>query len=673
MRCLCFPPLSYRQATGWIVVFAMAALACPSAFAAEPVDRSVPLSEAVNLEALSLVDLYGNSVMLGEHFGPRATVFAFLGVECPLAKLYGPRLSEMAAEFEDRGVRFVGINSNSQDSLVEITAFRRRQNVAIPMLKDNSGACADALGATRTPEVILVDATGQIRYRGRVDDQYGVGYVREKPTQRDLHEAIEAILSGREITQSETRAVGCLIGRPPAASGDDSITYTRDIAPLLQKHCVECHREGEIGPFSLTDYDEVAGWAETLVEVMKAERMPPWHANPEYGHFRNQRQMTPEEKETIYQWVSHGVPQGDPADLPPAQEYVTGWRLPRDPDVVVQMRDRPFPVADQGVIEYQYFVVDPGFDEDKWIAAAEVIPGNRAVVHHCIVFVRPPDEVGLRGFGWLSAYVPGQVPLVLPPGCGRRIPAGSKLVFQMHYTPIGSPQEDLTKVGIVFAEPEEITEETLTLVAINRNFQIPPGDGNYEVQATVNWMPPSGRLLALAPHMHLRGKSFRFTAHRPAEDGGMTTEVLLDVPHYDFNWQHVYELADPLPIDKGLKIEASAHFDNSVKNLVNPDPDSIVRWGDQTWQEMMVGFLDVAVPRDQKLDLPWGSRFERKARTAAERRAAGEALIDRFDKNGDDQIQRNEVPTEFAIFGFSRFDADKDGVITYDEACGTPK
>jgi hypothetical protein len=235
----------------------------------------------------------------------------------------------------------------------------------------------------------------------------------------------------------------------------------------------------------------------------------------------------------------------------------------------------------------------------------------------------------------------------------------------MHYTPTGSPQEDLTKIGMLFADPDEIEEETVTMIAINRNFRIPPRTKAYEVKASVEWMPHEGRILSLAPHMHLRGRSFRFVARRSSDGNEDSEEILLDVPNYDFNWQHVYQLAQPFTLTADLKIEATATFDNSDQNLVNPDPSATVRWGDQTWQEMMVGFLDVAVPKDAELELPYSVGGQEYTRS----QEAGDELIATFDQNGDGQLERSETPTQFAIFAFHKFDRNDDDVITRAEAC----
>jgi len=327
------------------------------------------------------------------------------------------------------------------------------------------------------------------------------------------------------------------------------------------------------------------------------------------------------------------------------------------------MGTTPFTVAAQGTIEYQYFVADPGFTEDTWIQAAEVFPGNRQVVHHAIVFIRPPELDPSQGMGWLTAYVPGQSILSLPEGQAKLVPAGSKFIFQMHYTPTGREQEDRTRVGLLLADPAKVTEQVISMLVINRDFEIPPGADNHRIDAVVDRFPKGSRLLAISPHMHLRGKSFRFNVRQ-----GDKSRILLDVPHYDFNWQHIYALETPLELKDGISIHCTGHFDNSENNLVNPDPSAVVRWGDQTWEEMMLGFMEISVPRNLKKpgevfqDRPLTEKEETEAVTAAR------DLVKRFDKNGDGRVERAEVPDSFAVFAFRRMDRDGSKTISYEEA-----
>jgi hypothetical protein len=305
--------------------------------------------------------------------------------------------------------------------------------------------------------------------------------------------------------------------------------------------------------------------------------------------------------------VKAGAQEGDKKDLPTPPTFVEGWRIGK-PDQVIHMAARPFKVPARGEVKYQYFVVDPGFKEDKWIQAAECRPGNRAVVHHIIVAITPGGRPSRAGAGldsdWLTATAPGAAPLILKEGMAKLIPAGSKLVFQMHYTPNGTPQEDKSSIGLVFADPKTVKKEVATQKAANTRLDIPPGAGNHRVEASFRFDRDS-LMIALFPHMHLRGKSFSYEAIYPSGE----REMLLDVPRYDFAWQNGYQLAEPKKMPAGTRIHCVAHFDNSDQNLANPDATARVRWGDQTWEEMMIGYFDIALV-DQDLSKFSASRAE---------------------------------------------------------------
>ncbi|MEM1304039.1 MAG: redoxin domain-containing protein, partial [Planctomycetota bacterium] len=312
------------------------------------------LLPGLGLPPTNLPNAYGKSVSFADLVEGKIAVVTVLGVECPLAKLYAKRLKDLADGYAGRGVVFVAVDANRQDSLTEVAAFKRRYELDFPILKDNEAALVDWLGAERTPEAFVLDATGGVRYRGRIDDQYGVGYVRDDAEQHFVRDALEALLAGRPVSTPETDAVGCVIGRPRAPDESSPVTYANQVSRVLQKHCVECHRDGEIAPFTLTDYDEVVGWADTIAEVIRDQRMPPWHADPSVGHYEGERLMSDAEKQLVYEWVEHGAPEGDPAELPQPRTFVTGWRLPREPDLVLPMRSVPYLVPAEGVIEYQY-------------------------------------------------------------------------------------------------------------------------------------------------------------------------------------------------------------------------------------------------------------------------------------------------------------------------------
>jgi len=394
-------------------------------------------------------------------------------------------------------------------------------------------------------------------------------------------------------------APGCHIGRIRTSDQDAEVTYSNQIAQIMNERCVFCHRKGQIAPFTLTNYEEVVGWAEMIREVTQLRRMPPWHADPKIGHFSNDSRLTDEQRSLIDEWVAAGAPEGDPAELPESPVFAEGWQIP-EPDEVIYMRKKPFEVPEDGTVEYQHFVVDPGWTEDKWIKAVEARPGNPEVVHHILVFVQTPRAIRRGGPGqistdWLAAYAPGTQQGALPTGMARFVPAGSKLIFQQHYTPNGSTQSDRSFLGVVFADKEEIRKEVAVANAGNYSFKIPPNAPNHRVESTFTFSRDS-LLLTLMPHMHLRGKDFNYEAIYP--DG--RREMILSVPQYDFGWQTIYSLAEPKPMPAGTKLKCVAHFDNSDDNLNNPDPTIAVRFGEQTWEEMMIGFFEMALA-DQDL------------------------------------------------------------------------
>jgi peroxiredoxin len=560
-----------------------------------------PLRNDERIADFSLKDLEGQTWDRTRLSSFKALVVTFVGCECPLARLYATRLQELQKQFPDDSVVWLLINSNQQDSLTELKGFAKSNGLTLPLLKDPGNKVADLFGASRTPEVFLLDQQQVIRYRGRIDDQYTYGRQRPEPTQNELKDALESLLAGREIKVSKTDVHGCIIGREfaTAAQPDLTVTWTKQISRIMQQNCQSCHRAGEIGPFELMDYDEVVGWAGMIQEVVNQRRMPPWSANPEYGKWANDCRLSEEEISLINQWVSNGAPEGDPADLPAAVEFPVGWQI-GEPDLVVPMADQPFPVPATGTLEYKYFVVDPGFTEDKWVSAAECRPDQRGVIHHIIVGIRGEGDFG-EGVhdqvqsDWIAATAPGSPPMILPKGYAKKIPAGRKLIFQMHYTPNGTAVEDLSSIGLKFIPAEEVTHRVFTVKAANHRFQIPPGAASHPVQAQMRF-DREAELISLFPHMHLRGKAFRYSAKTP--DGKQ--EILLDVPQYDFNWQLGYELESRRSFPKGTRISCVAHFDNSSNNIANPDPSATVRWGDQTWEEMMIGYMNVALPVKKK-------------------------------------------------------------------------
>ena len=472
-----------------------------------------------------------------------------------------------------------------------------------PLLKDVGNELADRLGVERTPEVFVLDADRVVRYRGRVDDQFGLGVHRAAPTRRDLAVAIEDLLAGRPVAADRTEPAGCKIGRVAKATGDVKITYSKQVARILRDRCVSCHREGEIAPFSLTTYKQAAGWASMIDEVVQEGRMPPWHADPAFGKFANDARLTSEEKQTIAAWVAAGTPEGDARDLPEPAKYVEGWRIPA-PDLRIAL-PRTVKIPAEGTMPYENFLIDPKLKEDVWVRASQVRPGNPSVVHHLVVFVIPPGRKDNEAkVDFLAAYAPGMPPRIMPDGAAKLVPAGSKLMFQVHYTPKGTPQTDRSEIGLSFADPKSIRKEMTAISAINMDLKIPAGNPDYATTADHRFDQDT-LLYSLLPHMHLRGKAFRFEA--VYADG--KREVLLDVPRYEFEWQNVYVLAEPKLMPEGSTLHCVARYDNSSENPSNPDPSRTVSWGEQTKDEMLVGYVEVALA-DQ--DFSVGSPQSRK-------------------------------------------------------------
>jgi hypothetical protein len=393
-----------------------------------------------------------------------------------------------------------------------------------------------------------------------------------------------------------------------AFGADASVTFNKDVLPILQKDCQTCHRPGEIGPMPLLTYQGTRPWAKAIKTAVLSKKMPPWFADPKHGQFANDRSLSPADVKTLAAWADAGAPEGNAKDRPALVEWVDGWNIPQ-PDLVVQMPVE-YEVPARGTVEYTYMIVPTGFTEDKWVQAMEVRPSNRAVVHHANVYIRRPGSPWLRKYPAgvalvpdeqknsssagaplldenVAGFTPGKQTVVLTPGEAKLIPAGSDIVFQIHYTPNGTALKDRTKIGFVFAKtPPE--KRVARIYAANNSFVIPPGAREYRVEASTTLQADSV-LVSLKPHMHLRGKSMEFRAVYPTGE----KEILLDVPQYSFNWQLEFILAHPKTLPKGTRLEVTAAFDNSPDNPWNPDPTKAVRWGDQTWEEMAIGYFEV--------------------------------------------------------------------------------
>ncbi len=572
------------------------------------------------VDDFTLPDLQGRPVSLSGLLGThKAVVLVFTGTDCPVGNLYMPRLVELGHAYKGRGVAFLAINSNAHESVEEIAEHARTYQVDFPVLKDDRNRVADLLRIERTCETLVIDQGGWLRYRGAVDDQYIRGARKDRPTRAFLAEAIDAVLAGSPVEVTLTSVLSCPIerveperakrrSRPPSPEiarirrsmfktvEVGPVDYAHDVAPILQSKCLACHRPHEAAPFALLDYDDAKRWSESIYEVVDQGLMPPWYADPRIGNFANDRSLTDRERAVLLAWVDQGAPPGDLSAVPEPPEFPEGWTI-GEPDIVIEMPEA-FEVPAEGVLEIQKFFVATNFKQDVWVQAVQAMPGDRAVVHHICAFVVDPEHLSDRGGDRetrrrdkpeLVCYAPGDMPSVFPEGVAKKIPAGAILEFQVHYTPIGIPRFDRSSIGLILSRGP-VHRLAVTRGASNRDFVIPAGAPNHEVRASYTLLE-NVHLLSLTPHMHFRGKDFRYTAIYP--DG--RREPLLSVPYYDFNWQNVYRLAEPKFLPKGTRIECLAHFDNSKDNPLNPDPTKDVRWGDQSWDEMMIGYLDYCI------------------------------------------------------------------------------
>ena len=583
------------------VVMALA-LVLPPALAGEDLTRAAPLSgrQARELGVGRLVpDLPveladGTQSRLSALLGDRATVLVLRSVDCPISRKYAPILAELEAAHAPKGVRFLYVNPMSVDSAEAMREEAAKHGLAGPYVRDAEQGLAKALGARTTTEVIVLDADRTVRYRGAVDDQIGLGFVLPEPKQRYLTDALAAVLGGDAVPTAATIAPGCALATAGAVAMPEALTYHNAIGRIMAANCVSCHRSGGVGPFRLDEYPEVAGRTPMIEYMVGQGHMPPWDAAPGTGPWKNDFSLTDAEREAVLAWIAAGTPEGEPADGAPAPQFSAAVWTIGEPDEVYEV-PTPVEVPASGTIDYVYQWVQTTGQRDRWVQAVEVIGESSGVLHHALVFVEEPRKEGeddRRYFrrwnggaeGYFAGYVPGQGPTVFPEGFGMRLPRRAWLKFQLHYTPNGEAVTDRVRIGFKFAETTPENKVEISGIA-NNDFVIPPGASDVVVTAESR-IARDAVLAGFSPHMHFRGRSFTYELVTP--EGERTT--LLEVPDYDYNWQTMYEFATPLEVAKGSKIVCTAVFDNSEANPRNPDPGKEVRFGEQTWDEMMIGY-----------------------------------------------------------------------------------
>jgi len=564
--------------------------------AAERSERTQIGATIARFEAIDVRYLPRTLDELGER---TATVIIFTTVDCPITQRYLPRVVEMERRLRPRGVRFVAINAGPADTILEMATQAVDHGAGFPFLKDMDGSAVQSLGVTRVPEVCVVDPEGVLRYRGRVDDQIRFGGQRPEVSRHDLAEAIEDVLGGKDVRVSETPVDGCRITPPDSGTGTSAVdaaskpspTWQGAVSEIAQRHCQECHGMGDVAPFPLLTSRDFKDHSSMIREVVLQRRMPPAFASPKYGSFTNTRGLASDELATLIAWLDAGCPEGTaPATSPGTAEVEAGstWRI-GTPDLILRAPMTAKLPAD-GYVPYKYTVIPHVFMEDTWVQAIEIKPRNRPVLHHAnLLYIEAKKIAGGEGIkqgNFLTGQVPGGGPMVLDPDLAVLIPAGSLLALQMHYVTTGQEETDRISVGLRF--PRQTVRRQLHHIQVtNRRFEIPPHAPAHEVKASKR-LPRDAIGLGMFSHMHLRGSDMRFTARRPGED----PETLLLIPNYSFDWQMSYRWEPGTArFPKGTIIECVAHFDNSEFNPFNPDPDATVKFGLQTYHEMMYGFF----------------------------------------------------------------------------------
>lgn len=514
-------------------------------------------------------------------FGERqAYVIMFVQTRCPHAGQSIPILSALHEAYAPKGVQVLAINAGS-DSIRDMAAQALAAEAPYPFVKDTDGTCVKALGANRTPETFVLDGARTVRYRGAPDgDRIG--------------RALDALLAGQPIPAEPTEAAGCVIELADSAESVGAPpTYAKDVAPILNRHCVECHRPNTAAPFSLLHFAQAAPRADAIAEVVSEGRMPPWFAHGDGETFVNKRVLSEEEKRTILAWVHAGAPEGDPAQAPAPPAFPeSSWTI-GEPDLVLTA-ERPVTIPATGYLPYQYVTFPYQFPHDTWVQGIEIMPSNPRVLHHCNMIYLLPGQKYDQRTNFLTGRVPGGSPANLKDGLGMLIPKGAQITLQIHYVTTGKEEQDRISAGFRYAK-EPIRRRVRYKIIHNDTFAIPPGAAAYRVTAegTLN---DDVSLLAMFTHMHLRGKDMTFLAHRP--DG--VTQTLLTIPNYSFDWQLTYYLPeDALKLPKGTRLECIGHFDNSPFNPFNPDPSATVKDGPQTFEEMMYGFFFYTVDAER--------------------------------------------------------------------------
>jgi hypothetical protein len=540
-----------------------------------------PISSAV--DNFVLLDQNGEAQDLFYDKQSKAIVVMIHGNGCQIIRSILPDFNALRDEYEAKGVRFLMLNANLQDSRETIASEALEWGIEMPILIDSAQIIGPSLGVTRTAEVLVINAVSrEISYRGAINDRVYYERQKKEASEHYVKNALDAVLAGEQVAVSEVKSVGCIVNFP---SRDQEISYSDTIAPLLVNNCVACHQQGGIAPWAMSEYRMVQGFAPMMREVVRTKRMPPWHADPEIGEWQHDAGLSAEETNILINWIEAGAKRGDGEDplvaFKPSQQQ---WPL-GEPDLIVEVP--AFDVPASGIVEYQFPVVANTLDKDAWVVAATVVPGDTQAVHHVLLGSadQPPQADDLENVfqNYIMGYAPGNESAHMPEGTGVFVPKGGVYLLQIHYTPYGKKSTDTTKIGLYFADkpPQNFLRNH---VVANSRLSIPPYAAKHEEKAYFEFWNDAV-IYGLVPHAHYRGRSSSFDLIYP--DG--SKETILSVPNYDFNWQRTYVFSEPKSVPAGTKIIHRTLYDNSANNPGNPDPGRRVPWGLQSEDEMLYG------------------------------------------------------------------------------------
>jgi hypothetical protein len=618
---------------------------------------SLAAATAQKIDNFVLLDHVGKAHELYYRRDAKAVVLITQDNGCKLVRSLVDEYNDLAADYADRGVQVLMINSSADDGRDAIAAEAAGYGIDVPILDDSAQIIGRSLELERSGEVLVIDPRDwRIAYRGPLDNSEAVEAGQDSAETLYVRDTLDALIRGEMPAPRQLASIGCAVDYGDLAG--EQVSYAEDIAPILEKNCLACHVEGGIGPWAMSEYRMVQGFAPMMREVVRTRRMPPWHADPAVGHWVDDAGMSDEETRTLVSWIEAGAPRGEgPDPLAERVDVSVEWPL-GEPDVILEVPT--FEVPASGVVDYQFPVVENPLDRDAWVVAATIIPGDTKVVHHVLMgsAAQAPAEGDRESVfeNYIMGYAPGNESARMPEGTGVFVPEGGVYLFQMHYTPYGKAATDTTRVGVYLAEEGQEPANFLRQhVVLNPAIKIPPREAAHEEHAYFEFWDDAV-IYSLVPHAHYRGHSAVFELDYPNGE----REVVLSVPNYDFNWQRTYRFTEPKQVPAGTRIIHRTVYDNSANNPANPDPDREVPWGLQSHDEMLYGSVSYSWVNERS-DAPMHSNLT--ADTAQ--------WLGFLDKDMDGLVQKEEMPSRlYDSIGWFRWwfiDTDFNGGLDLEE------